>query len=635
VALDAPNRKAPRRKPARKAAPKRPASRGPQGLPGPSKPVVTKGTVRARRRQQQNPFHKPSVRKGGTVKVGVGVHKKGKINKQSAPEKVLGSVRKQVTKEFEGRGELAKALHTVAKHVHIQPGGVPTADERLGITKSTAAKIPGRAVKDLINFPAQAVPAVYVPVAGAVEAARGNPKRLKGLVHDLDKHDPFVNLGAAGIAALQGHNKVAAKRFKAAKKAAEAHPGFTILEGAGVKGSVGRGAGATMRSGALGKGAKRAASTTRKPRTVEGTGLVEFPEYSRDVLRKATQVAREKSKRDETKNLRQTAARIEDRNPDRAAEMRRKANRIDPDRMSSREIRRRVDARVDANENIRREHRGRVIHQVEQVVKQAKRSERKALSLVTQNIATPEFRDLRAYLDELEQQVPNLDRAGRVANKALQRQIKDVLSGKLDPDRVRRVASEYEKLTTPLQKGLVERGLLDKAQADRAPLIPYAVRKMGARFDPETDALTLHGKVLSSDAIRTHMKEHGSPSRRSSPKRRTRAVDATSTSGRSSRSRSALPGVLASRPARARSTLTSRPSPRTPPARRDSSMLSMASVPSSGSSPCGADRASRARSRTSGRSTASSTTSTLETAARSSLRSVSARSARRRNSSTS
>jgi hypothetical protein len=52
VALDAPNRKAPRRKPARKPAPKRPASRGPQGLPGPSKPVVTKGIVRARRREQ-------------------------------------------------------------------------------------------------------------------------------------------------------------------------------------------------------------------------------------------------------------------------------------------------------------------------------------------------------------------------------------------------------------------------------------------------------------------------------------------------------------------------------------------------------------------------------------------------------
>jgi hypothetical protein len=102
VALDAPNRKAPRRKPARKAAPKRPASRGPQGLPGPSKPVVTKKMVRARKRT--GPTNVQLLVPGGRSKGPQGLPGP----KQAHTPGLKKSVRQEVRKE-------RKRLHLTTK----------------------------------------------------------------------------------------------------------------------------------------------------------------------------------------------------------------------------------------------------------------------------------------------------------------------------------------------------------------------------------------------------------------------------------------------------------------------------------------------------------------------------------------
>lgn len=425
---------------------------------------------------------------------------------------------RQLKKELEGRGALAHALDWASKHTYtVSTGGGPAAPgtklakakrhtplgaATIKADESTAA---GRLVKDAITFPAQALPAVYQPVAGAVEAARGRPQRIKKVVEDFKQTDPIYNTVAAGVEAAKGNKAAAKSHLKKAEKTASEHPGLTAFEVYGAKGVAGRSAGAAARSGALGKGAKRAAATERAPKRVPNTNIVENRAYSRDVITKGAQVAVEKSKRRKAAKLRKKAqtAPVE-----QARALRERAARIDPDRVREHEIKRRVDERVGANEDIRRTHRAQVAERAQKIVKPVKR-EGVATSLVTQRIARGSRQDLLDYANELEREFDGLSPSQKRANKDLRRQIQKVADDpKADFGKVEDAARAYEDLTRPLQKKLVEHQLLSKDQAERAALIPYAVRRMGAKHDGD-QVVSKTGVPLSNEAIQAHMKAHG------------------------------------------------------------------------------------------------------------------------------
>ena len=161
-------------------------------------------------------------------------------------------------------GELVKPFTEGAGVVPDLLKSARTPLEHLGIV--------GNAVADAFELPAVAIPSVYLLGKAGVEAVKGDSTNLKAQWGSY-KEQGFLP------AALSGDFGEALKRF-------EAHPVYSALEVSGAKAAVGRGAGAAMRSGALGSRAKAAASTERAPLELGGdqTPLQRAP-YSKDVIR--------------------------------------------------------------------------------------------------------------------------------------------------------------------------------------------------------------------------------------------------------------------------------------------------------------------------------------------------------------
>jgi hypothetical protein len=436
---------------------------------------------------------------------------------------------KKLTDELEGKGSIAKALSKAAdravgtgarlpstgggpnlggrgtfgkpkRAAVISPGATPFSTTKGGAT------VLGKIVKDAINLPANAVPALYEPAAAVVEAAQGDTKRAKRVVENVKQNDPIYNTVAAGVEKLKGDDKSARSHIRKAGRSIEEHPGYFLAEAVGVKGTVGRTTGRAARSGALGKKAKRAATTRRVSARMPGSKLEQKREFSRDVFTKGRQVVTERVKVKRAAATRKRAQTETD--PARKAELTAQANRQDPTVMKPREVRRRVDERVSANEDIRRVHRADVTGKVRVMLKTAKR-EKDVASLVAQRIVRADKDDLRAYRNELAAEHPSLDAAGKRANRALRDQIDNVLDDpKADMGRLEKVAREYADLTAPLQKKLSDRELLADDQAVKARLIPYAVRNMGARHNGK-EIVGPDGTPLSADAIRAHMDANG------------------------------------------------------------------------------------------------------------------------------
>lgn len=428
-------------------------------------------------------------------------------------------LRETVDRELSGEGKVAKVFADAAKGVEgILKSGARGGSGRGGGSRFAAitpaplrgpsGKVAIRAAKDAVNFPAQAVPSVYVPAAGVVEAAQGRPERLKRYVEDVKQTDPIYNTVAAGVAAARGDTKAAKSHIKKAGKAASEHPGFTAFEVVGAKGTLGRGTGRVMRSGVVGKKAKRAASTRRAPATVPGTRIVKKREYSPDVIKKSRQVIVEKQ---QIKRAEKTRAKAKtEKDPDVKVELLRKANRQDPRVASSREVRRRVDERVDVNEGKRRLHRTQTQVATRKIVKKVRRKDRPAISVVAQNITRASKDDIRAYIGELKDQHPALDAAGQRANTRLRRDLQRIVNDpKADLGKVQDAARAYEELTAPLQAGLVKSGMLAGGRADKAKLIPYATRNMGLKHDKDQGVVTESGIPVSADQIRLHMEASG------------------------------------------------------------------------------------------------------------------------------
>jgi len=177
---------------------------------------------------------------------------------------------KALLKELEGTGKLASVLGSAGKKAQDVVGGVP-----------------GNALRDLIELPAQAVPSVIIPASAAFQAAKGDSKKANQLWEDYKKTGiipGFIDSPKEGVKRLGKH------------------PVYGALELSGAKAVVGRGAGAAARSGAAGRKAKRAASTKRADLQMYPSALADKTgknprvarNYSRDVINKAIQVAAEK-----------------------------------------------------------------------------------------------------------------------------------------------------------------------------------------------------------------------------------------------------------------------------------------------------------------------------------------------------
>lgn len=383
---------------------------------------------------------------------------------------IPGAALKALGKELAGEGKAAAAFKTAGEFVadHVNPdGGFPTASKNLPGTK----KITRNAVKDIVELPATAVTGMYLP---AREVARGN---VKGAAKMLV--DPIVETAKHPV------------------KSFEEHPVNTTLIASGAKGAVGRSTGKVLR--VAGKMPKRA------PKRLEGTRTVEPREYSRDAITAAGQAAVDKTRSVRARRVEKKAAKPSTPHAERVR-LNRKAASIRKDTMGPRDIQRRVDENVALTEDVRRANRGETVKQARKIVGRKGRARSVATVLVSQNITKATKADLAAYRRELAVEHPNLSKSGKHANAELRRRIDRVLA---DPRTnfgdIEVAARKYAEFSRPLQDALVERGLLAKGQVDRAAVIPYAVRNMGAKHEGGK-LVAKDGAELSTDAIRAHMK---------------------------------------------------------------------------------------------------------------------------------
>lgn len=326
IARDTPTRK-------RKPRPKpKPPARGPQGLPiqrsSSQRKVAPPKPTRTSRGPQGLPTQRQSTQRPTSVK---------RVERQSRP--TPKKVEKRNRQELRAQLRKDAAKRRRQSPVFGRDANRPTT---FGLSRSRfeAAKARGNRAYERDRANDLSVPKILeVPVKAAKKVKQGidaitrNNDTPGGRIHRMSGGDPSALLkesvdiaanlpssvylaGKAGVKAAKGDTHTAEKLwkdykrtsaipaalsgdFKEALKRAEKAPVSTALELSGVKASIGRGAGATMRSGALGRKAKRAASTERPnlrlvPDAKPGEGPEIGRKYSRDVINKAAQRAAEK-----------------------------------------------------------------------------------------------------------------------------------------------------------------------------------------------------------------------------------------------------------------------------------------------------------------------------------------------------
>jgi hypothetical protein len=384
-----------------------------------------------------------------------------------------------------------------------------------------------RFFKDVVNLPAQAVPSVYVPVAGVAEAAQGRPRRLQEFKGMVQEHDPVYAAGEAVVKTVKGDLKGAKKAAKRSIEKANEHPGFAAAEVYGLKGTVGRGV-------TRGQELTGRRPTRRAPATLPGTDLTQPRAYSRDAFTRAGQKFTERNRTQRADRARTEAVALERADParhaDRIDELRAQANRVDPTRMRPTEVRKRASERTAANETIRRENRAIVGQEVRRAVsntrmpegspraraaiiranRQSKTKPTAATTLTIQNITDATIPDLVAYKAEIAREYPTLSNTGRKANRQLQKEIQEAIDRAPDPVALREAATAYARIQQPRTQQLVDRGMLPAESAVKAPLVPYAVRKMGATVT-EKGPVDSRGVPITVPQIRAHMRARGVP----------------------------------------------------------------------------------------------------------------------------
>jgi hypothetical protein len=308
-----------------------------------------------------------------------------------------------------------------------------------GITPETKETLQ-HAGRDVIDIPANAIPSLYLPIKKSLTGHESEAVKMLT--------DPFVQTAKHPI------------------KSFIAHPVGTALIVRGGEGAIGHGLGKTLRT-LPSETTRRIGSTERRPAIVPGTALRQDRKFSKDVLVKAAQVARDRRVRTKHGDVRV---------------------------MTPHEVRRRVDETFGADEDVRRVQRSHAVHAAQEALTvRVPRRERvrgrvkptAATALVAQNITRTTREDLLAYRAELEHAGRGMRGAKRKANREAIRQIDKALRSH-HPGAVEVAARRYaEQVSKPQQRKLAALGIVSEQQAERAALIPYAVRNMGARHDAE------------------------------------------------------------------------------------------------------------------------------------------------------
>jgi hypothetical protein len=374
-----------------------------------------------------------------------------------APAAAIHGDPRQFGKAFEGTGTLA-AIGSAAGNA--LSGAVP-------------GKVAQNLVRDAFDLPAQALPSVFLPVAGAVEAAQGDPSRLHGLLNAY---------GETGLlpAVFRGDPN-------AALRALENHPLYSALEASGAAAVVGRGSGALVRGATRG----RLGGTSRPDLTIEG-----YPNV------------RETGRRYSPDLFRQLAQRLHDSRQTRDG----RGSFVLGERGAKRQLRQGVDRFVFEREQLRRGHRTAATKAVETAKPKGGESAGVVSLAVQRIIRHPEtfHEDLRTYRAQLEKAYKSgeLTPSEAQANRALVKQIdKGIHSG--DPAEVVQAANAFIQLHADSVHELVNRGLLDVEQAKKAAAIPFARTHMGADYHPERGVVDPHGNALSLHSIEAEMQRHG------------------------------------------------------------------------------------------------------------------------------
>lgn len=319
--------------------------------------------------------------------------------------------------------------------------------------------------KDAIDLAANAIPSAYYV---GKQVADGHPEKAAKMLAQ-----PYVDAVEHPLKSLKDH------------------PLQTALLFSGAEGAVGHGVGKALRV-APSKALRKAGSTARPAadRVVPGTGLRVEGRYSKDSIKKGAQVASDKARG-------------------------RKAGK--PATMTNRQIKRRLDTRVAVNEDVRRVNRTLTDRQARTALGnepglRAHLRLRKppkptaAVTLTAQNAIDGTLADLKAYRAEVAANRPK--GAADVRRHEDTLKLLDEAIAKHDEQAVKVAAERMKAESVRVQERLAKTGLVDKAQAERARLMPYALRKMGAVYDKKR-GLLLHDEPLSTEAIRAHMKQHG------------------------------------------------------------------------------------------------------------------------------
>jgi hypothetical protein len=373
----------------------------------------------------------------------------------------------ELAKPFKGQGTLAAITGAVG-----DAGG--------GVLPGVA----GNAFKDALDLPAVALPSTYIAGAGAVEAAQGRPQRLEGLWNQ------YLKTGV--IPALLRADP------QAALKAAEEHPLFTVLQASGGLALLGRGSGGLVRN--LSKG--HIGGTERPPVFIKGAEhygnvneILGRGRYSPDLIRQSMQRAYDKRRVETTGGpyaTKKQAERIVRRDiPDRYAFEREQVRRLDRERI--------VKAMQGAEP---RKNRFKIDKASADVVSLA----------VQKIIRTPEtfYDDLRTYRSQLQDAAKSgeMTKNELAANNKLVKQVDRAIES-ANPEEVVKAANHFIEQHGKLVGNIVDQGLLDASQAERAALMPFARVHMGAGYEKGVGMVDRHGNLLPTEAIKAEMDRHG------------------------------------------------------------------------------------------------------------------------------
>jgi hypothetical protein len=397
------------------------------------------------------------------------------------------------------------ALEAPSAAFHGDPGQFENALEGTGVAASIANTageaaghvIPGVAgnlVKDALQLPAQALPSVYLPAAGAVEAAQGDSSRISKLWEDYKATGLFPHL-------LSGDLGGAAKAF-------EEHPLFTGLEASGGYALGGRGLRRVAETGALGPELQRSAGTVRDPLQMYGD-VAQPREYSRNLITNLLQRAEEGRIEASGRRTRATGGRRDPmlRDPSQASpaqvDQYIRGAALEGARAAPTGL---VDRLVSDLERTRRSNQ-------QQVRQYRGEGQVKAYKSIPALIAQGEVRTPATFYEDLARTRDKLLAARQETGEgALLRselannttQLRDVEKALTLPPNSPQIAElfnaaeHYGKGLKPLEKEIVDLGLYDPESVRVAKLFPYAIAHEGATFGRPADITARHSEVLST-----------------------------------------------------------------------------------------------------------------------------------------